>query len=79
MAAPSGNPKGGYSDIANSQESFGGRGVNDLFGPMHLNFKCFGMTPLDTFACYDVLKSPDVANDFIRYETHWDERFPALT
>ena len=27
------------------QAFFGGRGVDDLFWPMHLNFKFFGMTP----------------------------------
>jgi modulator of drug activity B len=58
------------------QEFFGGRGVDDLFWPMHLNFKFFGMTPLKTFACHDVLKNPDVENDFARYEAHLDQLFP---
>ena len=60
------------------QEFFGGRGVDDLFWPMHLNFKFFGMTPLKTFACHDVLKNPDVENDFARYETHLDQLFPSV-
>ena len=60
------------------QQFFNGRGVDDLFWPMHLNFKFFGMTPLKTFACYDVLKNPDVENDFIRFEAHLDRLFPSL-
>ncbi len=61
-----------------NQEFFGGRGVDDLFWPMHLNFKFFGMTPLKTFACYDVLKNPDVENDFIRFEAHLNQLFPTV-
>lgn len=60
------------------QVFFGGRGVDDLFWPMHLNFKFFGMTPLDTFACNDVLKNPDVENDFVRFDTHLNELFPEI-
>ena len=60
------------------QEFFNGRGVDDLFWPMHLNFKFFGMTPLKTFACYDVLKNPDVGNDFVKFEAHLDGLFPSL-
>ena len=60
------------------QEFFGGRSVDDLFLPMHLNFKFFGMTPLKTFACYDVLKNPDVENDFVRFDSHLDRQFPSV-
>ncbi len=60
------------------QEFFCGRGVDDLFWPMHLNFKFFGMTPLDTFACHDVLKNPDVENDFVRFDAHLDQLFPSV-
>ena len=45
---------------------------------MHLNFKFFGMTSLNTFACHDVLKSPDIQNDFLRFEVHLDRLFPEL-
>ncbi len=60
------------------QEFFNGRGVDDLFWPMHLNFKFFGMMPLKTFACYDVLKNPEVKNDFVKFEAHLDRLFPSL-
>ena len=69
-------PQDAFDDPA--QHFFGGRGVDDLFWPMHLNYKFFGMTPLETFACHDVLKNPDVDNDFVRFDSHLDRLFPAL-
>lgn len=59
------------------QDFFAGRSVDDLFWPMHLNFKFFGMTPLETFSCHDVLKNPDIENDFARLDSHLDRLFPA--
>ncbi len=67
-------PREAFNDPG--QDFFGGRGVDDLFWPAHLNFKFFGMTPMETFACHDVLKSPDVENDFKRFEMHLDNLFP---
>lgn len=58
------------------QVFFGGKGVDDLFWPAHLNFKFFGMTPMATFSCHDVLKNPDVENDFKRFEAHLSKLFP---
>ena len=69
-------PLGAFNDA--DQEFFRGRGVDDLFWPMHLNFRFFGMTSLETFACYDVLKNPDVENDFIKFEAHLDKLFPSV-
>ncbi len=46
------------------------QGVDDLFLPMHLNFRFFGMQPLETFACYDVMKNPEIENDFRRFDAH---------
>jgi modulator of drug activity B len=46
---------------------FEGKGVDDLFLPMHLNFRFFGMQPLETFACYDVMTNPEIENDFRRF------------
>lgn len=69
-------PKEAFDDP--DQDFFGGKGVDDLFWPMHLNFKFFGLTPLETFACHDVMKNPDVENDFARYENHLNKIFPAI-
>lgn len=56
---------------------FQGKSVDDLWFPMHMNFRFFGMESLPTFACYDVMKNPEVENDFERFEAHLDAHFPA--
>ncbi len=66
-------PKSVFDDPA--QEFFAGKGVDDLLWPMHLTFKFFGMTPLPTFACHDVMKNPDVDNDLVRFAAHLDRLF----
>ena len=50
------------------QKFFAGKSLDDLFWPMHLNFRFFGMQPLETFACFDVMKNPDIETDFIRFK-----------
>ena len=57
---------------------FQGAGVDDLFLPTHLNFRFFGMEPLETFVCYDVMKNPDVENDFVRFDAHLEKLFPEV-
>jgi len=57
------------------QVFFEGKSIDDLFWPMHLNFRFFGMEPLKSFACYDVLKNPQVEQDFERFQTHLAEVF----
>ena len=66
-------PKDAFDDP--SQDFFAGKSVDDLLLPAHLNFRFFGMTPLETFACHDVMKNPDVENDFVRFDAHLDELF----
>ena len=61
-------PEEAFNDDA--QYLFQGKGVDDLFFPMHMNFRFFGMTALPTFACYDVIKNPDIENDFARFDAH---------
>ena len=53
-----------------SQFLFGGNGMDDLFFPMHMNFRFFGMEPLETFAALDVMKKPQIESDFARYREH---------
>jgi modulator of drug activity B len=69
-------PKGAFDDPA--QEFFGGKGVDDLLWPAHLNFRFFGMSALETFACHDVMKNPNVEDDFRRFDAHLDRHFPAV-
>ncbi|WP_044208777.1 NAD(P)H-dependent oxidoreductase [Flammeovirga sp. OC4] len=55
------------------EKFFNGISEDDLMLPMHLNFKWFGLEPLETFFAYDVMKNPEVENDFIRFEKHIKE------
>ena len=66
-------PREAFSD--ENQYLFRGKDVDDLFFPMHMNFRFFGMEPLETFACYDVLKNPDIENDFRRFDAHLSRHF----
>ncbi|MDJ0880574.1 MAG: NAD(P)H-dependent oxidoreductase [Gammaproteobacteria bacterium] len=54
---------------------FQGKSVDDLFFPMHMNFRFFGMEPVETFACYDVMKNPEVENDLNRFDKHLNKLF----
>ncbi|REL26215.1 flavodoxin family protein [Thalassotalea euphylliae] len=54
---------------------FEGKSVDDLFFPMHMNFKFFGMTAMDTFVCFDVMKNADIENEFKRFEAHINQHF----
>jgi modulator of drug activity B len=54
---------------------FAGKSVDDLYFPQHMNFKFFGMKPLPTFACFDVMKNPNIENDFNRLQKHLEENF----
>lgn len=52
---------------------FQGRSVDDLFMPAHMNFRFFDMEALPTFACYDVLKDPQIESDFERFDKHLEQ------
>ncbi|WP_138434908.1 NAD(P)H-dependent oxidoreductase [Winogradskyella algicola] len=54
---------------------FAGKSVDDLYFAQHMNFKFFGMRPLPTFACFDVMKNPNIDNDFKRLESHLEINF----
>ena len=52
------------------KQFFEGNDVDALFLWLHKNFQFFGMTPLPTFSCYDVLKNPTIEDDLTRFATH---------
>ena len=54
---------------------FQGKSVDDLWFPMHMNFRFFAMEPLPTFACFDVMKSAEAEKDFARFKAHLNEHF----
>ncbi len=63
-------PQEAFND--RKQLFFEGKSEDDLFFPVHLNFRFFGMEALPTFVCYDVVKNPNTAEDFHRLEGHLD-------
>jgi len=65
-------PEESFND---AEEFFEGKSVDDLMFPMHMNFKFFGLEPMETFACFDVMKNADVENDFKRFEAHINANF----
>ena len=58
-----------------SEYLFQGKSVDDLWYPQHMNFRFFGMSPLETFVCYDVIKNPTIESDFKRLEEHLNRNF----
>lgn len=54
---------------------FQGKSVDDLWLPMHANFRFFGMESLPTFACYDVMKNPKIDTDLERFKEHLNDNF----
>ena len=52
------------------EKFFNGINEEDLLLPMHLNFKWIGYESLPTFMAYDVMKNPEIENDFIRFDRH---------
>lgn len=58
-----------------SEYLFQGKSVDDLWFPMHMNFRFFAMEPLPTFACFDVMKNGDIEKDFERYKAHLEANF----
>lgn len=69
-------PREAFNDA--DQYLFQGRSVDDLFFPMHMNFRFFGMEPLETFACHDVMKNPNIENDFARFVAHLNKHFAGV-
>ena len=61
-----------------SQAFFAGGSVDDLMRPMHLNAKFFALSPLPTFAAFDVMKNPEIEADFARFDAHLDAHFPLV-
>lgn len=67
-------PKEAFNDP--KEIFFGGMSEDDLLRPMHLNFKWFGLDSLPTFMAYDVMKNPEIENDFKRFDQHLEREFP---
>lgn len=54
---------------------FQGKSVDDLWFPQHMNYRFLGMSAIETFVCYDVMKNPEIENDFTRLSDHLNKYF----
>jgi modulator of drug activity B len=54
---------------------FQGKSVDDLWFPMHMNFRFFDMEALPTFAAFDVMKNAEIEKDFERFTHHIEKNF----
>lgn len=60
----------------NPEETFfNGISEDELLNPMHLNFQWFGLKALPTFMSYDVMKNPQINQDFKRFDQHLNLHF----
>lgn len=66
-------PAESFNDPA--QYLFQGKSVDDLWFPMHMNFKFFGMEALPTFASFDVMKNSQFENDLEDFKKHLHQYF----
>ncbi|AHF02954.1 flavodoxin [Marichromatium purpuratum 984] len=64
-------PRAAFDDPA--QYLSRGQSVDDLFLPMHMTFRFFGMEAIETFVCHDVMKNPDIENDLMRFDAHLEQ------
>ncbi len=65
-------PQDSFTDPS---QFFEGVGVDGVYLPFHKAHQFLGMSPLGTFMCNDVIKNPQVENDFDRYKAHLKEVF----
>lgn len=61
-------PAAAFNDEA--QRLFSGKSVDEIFAYNTANYKFCGVNILPSFSCFDVMKSPNITNDFLRLETH---------
>nr|WP_299339210.1 NAD(P)H-dependent oxidoreductase [Allomuricauda sp.] len=73
MSVTANAPKEAFNNP--EEKFFGGMSEDELLRPMHLNFKWFGFKPMPTFMAYDVMKNPEIENDFNRFEEHLHKHF----
>ncbi|OOF55623.1 NAD(P)H-dependent oxidoreductase [Rodentibacter myodis] len=66
-------PKQAFDDP--NEYLFQGKSLEDLLLPLHSTFRFFAMQTLPSFACYDVLKNPQIEQDFARWEAHLNAHF----
>jgi NADPH dehydrogenase (quinone) len=61
-------PRQAFGD--RDQKLFSGRSVDEVFFSASAAYRFCGVEVLPAFACFDVMKNPDIANDFKRLSRH---------
>ncbi len=61
--------------FAEPDQFFEGKGVDGAFISFHKAQQFVGLKQVETFSCYDVLKNPDIDNDFVRFKAHLQRVF----
>jgi modulator of drug activity B len=64
-------PREAFDDPA--MNLFGGRSVDELLAPVHINFAFFELRRLPTFCAFDVNKNPTIEADFDRFDIHLND------
>ncbi|WP_340614329.1 NAD(P)H-dependent oxidoreductase [Xenorhabdus thailandensis] len=52
------------------KQFFEGKGIDSVYHPFHKANQFLGMSPIPTFACYDVIKNPQISQDIQRLKKH---------
>ena len=63
------------SAFGDPEQIFRGGSVDDVFLGVHVGMQFIGLSPLDSFTCYDVVKNGDTENDLRRFADHIDRIF----
>ncbi|WP_250399264.1 NAD(P)H-dependent oxidoreductase [Streptomyces cellostaticus] len=68
-------PREAFDDA--QEPFFRGASVDDMLFPMHLNARFVGLSPLPTFAAFDVMKNPETDSDLANWDAHLNTVFAA--
>jgi len=61
--------------FTDADQFFEGKGVDGAFLALHKAQQFIGLEQVPSFACYDVLKNPDIDNDLDRFKSHLKQVF----
>ncbi len=56
--------------LEDKNQFFEGKGNDGVFFDFHKANQFIGMQTLNTFSCHDVVKSPEITKDFVRFKKH---------
>lgn len=62
-----------FESFEEQNQFFEGKGLDAVYFPFHKANQFLGMTPLKTFACFDVVKQPQIEKDVEAYKVHLEQ------